>query len=108
VQSASTGVGNPDNISPNGAASEPPDVSPEFQSEMAAIRGYYAARIAAARRSLTGSVAAAIVQSLLNEQTVALRALTDRWRAATERQKQEKPQRPAGNAQRKDGGIKPS
>lgn len=108
VQSAITGIGNPDNISPNGAASEPPDVSPEFQSEMASIRGYYAARIAAARRRLPAGELAVAIRALLNEETVALSALTDRWRAATERQQQEKPQRPTGNAQRKDDGQKPS
>ncbi len=102
---AGSGAGNP-SMSPE--ASEPPDVSAQFQSEMAAIRGYYAARIAAARRGLPAGDLAAAIRALLNEETVALRALTDRWRAATERQKQEKPQRPTGNAQRKDGPSKPS
>ncbi len=86
----------------SGGASEPPDVSAEFQSEMAAIRGYYAARIAAARRGLPAGDITVAIRALLNEETVALRAMTDRWRAATERQKQEKPQRPTGNIQRKD------
>jgi hypothetical protein len=86
----------------HGVPNEPPDVSLEFQSEMAAIRGYYAARIAAARRRLPAGDLAVAIRALLNEETVALRAVTERWRAATERQKQEKPQRPMGNIQRKD------
>jgi hypothetical protein len=84
-----------------------PDLSGEFQSEMAALRAYYAARIGAARRSQSAGDISAIVQAILNEQTVALRALAERWRAAAERQKQEKPQRPAGNVQRRDDGQKP-
>ncbi len=83
-------------------ASEPPDVSPDFRIEMAAIRAYYAARIAAARSGLPAGDVASAVKALLNEETVALRALAERWRAATQRQQQEKPQRPMGNAQRKD------
>jgi len=85
-----------------------PDASAEFRSEFAALQAYYAARIAAARRSFTGSVAAAIVQALLNEQAVALRALSDRWRAATQKQRDENPERPTGAVQRKDEGPKPS
>jgi hypothetical protein len=86
----------------NGDASEPPDVSPEFQSEMAACRAYYAARIAAARRSLRPGDIAIAIRALLNEETVALRAVTERWQAATRRQRQEKPQRPMRKVGRKD------
>lgn len=78
-------------------------MSAEFRSEFAALLAFYAARIEAARRSLTGSVAAAVVQAILNEQTVALRALAERH-AATQKQRDEKPERPAGAAQRKDEG----
>jgi hypothetical protein len=42
------------------------------------------------------------IRALLNEETIALRAVTERWRAATERQKQEMPHRPTAGAQRKD------
>jgi hypothetical protein len=101
VQPAGVGAENPD-IPTNGGASEPPDVSGEFQSEMAAIRTYYAARIAAARRRLPAGDLAIAIRALLNEETVALRAVTERWRAATQRQQQEKPQRPKGTVQRKD------
>jgi hypothetical protein len=77
-------------------------VSAEFRSEFAALLAFYAARIAAARQSLSPSVAAAIVQTIMNEQAVALRALTDRWHAASQKQRDEKPERPTGNMQRKD------
>lgn len=96
-------AGNSGNLpATHGGASEPPDVSPEFKSEMAAIRSHYAARIAAARRRLPASDLAVAIRALLNEETVALRAVTDRWRAATQRQQQEQPQRPTGTVQPKD------
>jgi hypothetical protein len=89
------------------APGDAPDASPEFRSEFAALLAYYAARIAAARRGLPASEVFAAVQAILNEQTVALRALAER-QAATQRQRGEKPERPAGAAQRKDEGPKPS
>ena len=52
---------------------------------------YYAGRIAAARQSLPKSAVAAIVQSIMNEQTAAMRALTERWQAASEKQKSVRP-----------------
>lgn len=97
TQSADTRAGHPEI-----PTSEPPDVSPDFQSEMAAIRTYYAARIAAARSGLPAGDIAAAIRALLNEEIVALRALAERWRAATERQRAERPQRPGGNVQRKE------
>jgi hypothetical protein len=90
-----------------GDAGHAPDVSAEFRSEFAALLAFYAARIAAARRSLPASEVAAVVQAILNEQTVALRALAER-QAATQKQRAEKPERPAGAVQRKDEGPKPS
>jgi len=89
---------------PSGAARASSNASLEFRSEFAALLAFYAARIAAARLSLAPSVAAAIVQALLNEQAVALRALTERWHAASEKQRNERPERPTGNVQRKDEG----
>jgi len=85
-----------------------PDVSAEFRSEFAALLAFYAARIAAARNSLAPSVVAAIAQALMNEQSVALRALTDRWHAASQKQRDEKLERPTQNVQRKDDDPKPS
>jgi len=100
---ARSDAGDSDNLpATNGGASEPPDVSPEFKSEMAAIRSHYAARIAAARRNVRPGDLAVAIRALLNEETVALRAVTERWKAATERQRQEKPQSPTGIVQRKD------
>jgi len=83
-------------------------VSVDFRSEFAALLAFYASRINAARRSQAPSVAAAIVQALMNEQAVALRALTDRWHVASQKQRDEKPERPTGNVQRKNDGPKPS
>jgi hypothetical protein len=83
-----------------------PDVSGAFKGEMASLLAYYAAKIGAARRSLSAGDVAAVVQALMNEQTVAVRSLMERWQAATQRQRDEKPQRPTGNIQqRNDDGI---
>ena|GEM_PF-3259808 len=84
-----------------------PDASPEFRSEFAALLAYYAAKIAAARRSLPASEVFAAVQAIMNEQTVALRALAERQTAA-QKQRAETPQRPTGAMQRKDDNPKPS
>jgi hypothetical protein len=78
------------------------DVSGAFKGEMAALLSFYAAKIGAARRSLSAGDVAAVVQALMNEQTVAVRSLMERWQAATQRQREEKAQRPTGNMQRKD------
>ena len=77
----------------------------EFRSEFAALLAYYAARIAAARRSLPANEVFAAVQAIVNEQTVALRALAER-QAAAQKQRAEKPQRPTGNVRRKDDDPK--
>jgi hypothetical protein len=89
------------------ATGDVPDASAEFRSEFAALLAYYAARIAAARRGLPASEVFAAVQAILNEQTVALRALAER-QAAAQKQRTEKPQRPTGTVQRKDDNPKPS
>jgi hypothetical protein len=94
-------------VSDAGKAGDVPDASPEFRSEFAALLAYYAARIAAARRSLPAKEVFAAVQAIMNEQTVALRALAER-QAAAQKQRAEKPQRPTGNLQRKDDNPKPS
>jgi hypothetical protein len=92
------------NSSPPGDA---PDASAEFRSEFAGLLAYYAARIAAARRGLPASEVFAAVQAIVNEQTVALRALAER-QAAAQKQRAETPQRPTGNVQKKDEGPKSS
>ena len=69
---------------------------------------YYAARIAAARLCLPPSAVGAIVQAIMNEQTAAMRALTERWHAASEKQRSEKAERPKGLPQRRDDAPKPT
>jgi hypothetical protein len=91
-----------------GSASDATDASLEFRTEFAALLAFYAARIAAARRSLAPSVAVAIVQALMNEQAIALRGLSERRHAATQKQRDEKPQRPTGNAQTQNDDPRPS
>lgn len=108
VPSDNTAAGNASNIENTGAgANEPPDVSPEFRSEMAAIRAHYGAMIAAARRRVPGSDLAAAIRALLNEETIALRAVAERWQAATQKQRDERPHRPTGTFQRKDDPKRP-
>jgi hypothetical protein len=92
-------------ISNAGKAGDVPDASPEFRSEFSALLAYYAARIAAARRSLPANEVFAAVQAIKNEQTVALRALAEQ-QAAAQKQRAEKPERPTGNVQRKDDNPK--
>ena len=67
---------------------------------------YYAARIAAARLCLPPSAVGAIVQAIMNEQTAAMRALTERWQAASEKQRAEKAERPKGIPSKNDGSPK--
>lgn len=91
-----------------GDAGDAADASVEFRSEMAALLAFYAARISAARRSLSRGTADAIVLAILNEQAVALRALTDRWQAASIKQRDERAERPTGNGPRQDNAPAPS
>ena len=86
----------------SGLSESPADVSLEFRSEMAALLAFYAARIGAVRRSLNRTTADVIILAIMSEQAVALRALTDRWHAASQRQRDERPERPTGDAQRRD------
>lgn len=84
-----------DTVDNSSATDAPPDISAEFKSEMEALRSFYAARIGAARRSMTGHQFAAFLQALIGEQTVARRALAERWQAAGQKQRDEQPQRPS-------------
>jgi hypothetical protein len=84
-----------------------PDGSPEFRAEMGALLSDYAARIAAARQGPSRGAAAMMVQSIMNEQTAAMRALMERWQATTEKQRATRPTRPAPNAPRKHDDPKP-
>jgi|HubBroStandDraft_6_1064221.scaffolds.fasta_scaffold211841_2 hypothetical protein len=89
-------------------AAAAPNASLEFRSEMAALLAFYAARIGAARRSLNRTTADLIILAILSEQTVALRALTDRWHAATQKQRDERSERPTRNLQRRHDDVSAS
>ena len=91
----------------SGMSGDLPDLSPELRSEIAALLAFFAARIGAARRSLSREAADAIVMAIVNEQMVALRALTDRWQAEVQKQRAERPRGPMGSAQRKANDTKP-
>lgn len=80
------------------------DVAAAFRAEHAAILGFYAARIEAARRGARPADIAAAVRAILNEQTVALRALADRRDAAERREREQKPERPSLIARSAEGG----
>ena len=74
------------------------DLSGQSQSEFAAVLADYAGKIDAARRSLPPPLAAAVVRALANEQTVALRALSERLQATTKKKQDDKPIRTTGQA----------
>jgi hypothetical protein len=59
------------------------------------------------RRGLPANEVFAAVQAIMNEQTVALRALGER-QAAAQKQRTEKPLRPTGIVQSKNDNPKPS
>jgi len=54
----------------------------DFDSELPGIRAYFAALIAAARRSLSRADAAALIRRLRTQKILAMRAAKDRRRAA--------------------------
>lgn len=64
-------------LAPNAAL---PDISGDFQSELAALQTHYAGRMAAARFGLTP---AAAIKSIAAEQIAAIRDLMNRWQAST-------------------------
>ena len=71
----------------------------EFASELGAVHSYYAARMAAARRSLKPGDVAAAIRALQGEQMLATRAVLDRWMAAGRNTTQKQlvtPQHPVG------------
>jgi hypothetical protein len=63
------------------AASTPGTVAPsaELTSELAAAKGYYASRIAAARLTLSQAELALAIRAINDEQTLASRAIIQRW-----------------------------
>jgi hypothetical protein len=50
-------------------------------SELGAARGYYAARIAAARQRLSGAALVAAIRAIESEKTIVIRAIIERWQA---------------------------
>jgi hypothetical protein len=48
-------------------------------SELGAAKSYYAARIAAARQSLSPAALVAAIRAIQTEQTLAIRAIIERW-----------------------------
>ncbi len=59
------------------------EAAPNFSSELAAVAGYYAARLAATRAGLSPRDIAAAVRAIQNEKIVAIRAVLERWSAAS-------------------------
>lgn len=62
--------------------------------ELAAAKGYYASRIAASRQSLSRAELAAAIQALQDEQTLATRAIIERWEGYFQNRKQNATQNP--------------
>jgi hypothetical protein len=55
---------------------------------MEAVKGYYAARIAAARQSFTGAKLTMAIRAIQNEKALAVRAVIERWQAHFQNRKQ--------------------
>jgi hypothetical protein len=84
----------PDAASPGAAPST------SLAAELTAAKGYYAGRMAAARQSLSQADLAAAIRAIQHEQTLATRAIIDRWEVYFQNKKQglsEAPRRPGGN-----------
>jgi DNA segregation ATPase FtsK/SpoIIIE-like protein len=86
------------NHDPTPIVDQSSDLSGQSQSEFASILADYAGKIDAARRNLPPALAAAVVKALANEQTVALRALSERLQATTKKKQDDKPIRTTGQA----------
>ena len=83
-------------------ATSPQAVAPSsgLADELAAAKGYYASRIAAARQTLSQTQLVLAIRAIHDEQTLAARAIIQRWEAHFQNRKQgppEAPRRPAGN-----------
>ena len=69
--------------------------SSSLASEIAGVKGYYAARIAAARQSLSPAALAVAIRAIQNEKKLAIRAIIDRWQGYFQNSKQKPaPERP--------------
>ena len=66
-------------------------------SEIAGLKDYYAARIAAARQTISPAALALAIRAIQNEQTLAIRALIERWQGYFQNGKRKPaPERPEG------------
>jgi len=84
------------------AASTPGTVAPSsnLASELAAAKGYYASRIAAARLTLSQAQLSLSIRAILDEQTLASRAIIQRWEGYFQNREQgtvQHPNRPNSN-----------
>ena len=82
------------------AASATNSVAPSssLATELAAAKGYYASRIAAARQSLSRVELAAAIKAIKDEQTLAARAIIQRWEGYFQNRKEipdKGPERPS-------------
>jgi len=69
--------------------------SSSLAGEIAGVKGYYAARIAAARSSLSPAALAVAIRAIQNEKKLAIRAVIDRWQVHFQNGKQKPaPERP--------------
>jgi hypothetical protein len=78
----------PDAASPGGAPST------GLAAELAAATGYYASRIAAARLAMSPNELATFIRTIQDEQTLATRAIIDRWEVYFQHRKQGQPETP--------------
>jgi len=72
-----------------------PDGSDVLRGELASLIAYYAERIAAAQLCCPPPMAKGLVQRLVDERTVAVRNLMERWSAEHHAEKPERPGRPS-------------
>ncbi len=99
VDTDSQAAGGGRSVSAQSHAESQSEVAPSsnLASELGAAKGYYAARIGAARRTLSPAEIAAAIRAIKNEQKLAVRAIINRWLAYFENRKQKSaPERPSG------------
>ncbi len=69
--------------------------SSSLAGEIGGVKGYYAARIAATRQSLSGAALVVAIRAIQNEKKLAIRAIIDRWQGYFRNSKQKPaPERP--------------
>jgi len=101
---------------PPGEARSVPDAaspgeapSTGLAAELAAAKGYYASRIAAARLTMSSKELATFIRAIQDEQTLAARAIIQRWEVYFQNRKQqpsETPRRPGSNRPPRYGELR--